>query len=121
MMSSNPSRPTTRPTSDLAEPLSVVLAKQRRHHVLTALAARPGRSSSFDDLAVAVTAFDRVGRTDESPADSSSEVAVTLHHCHLPKLAEVGIIEDGYDEDEVALTERGVECAKVLRVGRVDR
>ena len=121
MMSSNPSRPTIRPTTDLAEPLSVVLANPRRHHVLSALAARPGRSASFDDLVVAVTAFDRVGRTDDSPGDSSTEVAVTLHHCHLPKLAEAGIIEDGYDEEEVALTDRGVECARALRAGRLDR
>lgn len=121
MMSTNPSQWTTRPDTDLAEPLSVVLSNPRRHHVLTALAARPDRASSFDDLAVAVTAFERAGGGDGDPGDSSSEVAVTLHHCHLPKLAQAGVVEDGYDEGEVALTERGVECAAALGVDRFDR
>lgn len=120
MMSTNPSQWTTRPDADLAEPLSVILSAPRRHHVLAALAARPGRSSSFDDLAVAVTAFERAG-ADDAPDESSSEVAVTLHHCHLPKLAEAGVVEDDYDEGEVALTERGRECAAVLGADRFDR
>ena len=121
MMSTNPSQWTTRPDTDLAEPLSVVLADSRRRHVLTALAARPDRASSFDDLAVAVTAFERTGPDDADPGDSSSQVAVTLHHCHLPKLADVGLVEDDYDEGEVALTERGLECAAALGVDQFDR
>ena len=120
MMSTNPSQWTTRADTDLAEPLSVILSDPRRHRVLTTLAARPDRSTSFDDLAVAVTTFERASG-DGTPGESSSEVAVTLHHCHLPKLAEAGVVEDGYTEGEVALTERGVACAAALGADRFDR
>ena len=120
MMSSNPSQWTTRPDTDLAEPISVVLSDPRRHHVVSALAARPGRSTSFDDLVVAVTTFERTG-PDADPGESSSEVAVTLHHCHLPKLAKAGVVGQGYDEGEVELTERGIECAAALGLDRFDR
>jgi hypothetical protein len=120
MMSTNPSQWTTRPDTDLAEPISVVLSDPRRHHVVAALAARPGRSSTFDDLTVAVTAFERTG-LDGDPGDSSSQVAVTLHHCHLPKLVQAGVVEPGYDEGEVELTERGIECAAALDLDRFDR
>ena len=120
MMRSNPSRPTIRPTTDLADPISMILADRRRRHVLTALASGADRDSSFDDLAVAVTAFERVGRSG-SPSDSSSEVAISLHHCHLPKLADAGVLEYDRDAEAVSLTERGVECARALGVGRFDR
>lgn len=120
MMRSNPSRPTTRTTTDLADPLSMILANRRRYHVLTALASGADRPSSFDDLAVAVTAFERVGRNDH-PSDSSDEVAISLHHCHLPKLADTGVLEYDRDDGAVSLSERGVECAKALAVGRFDR
>ena len=120
MMSPDPSRPTIRSTNDLADPISTILANRRRHHVLTVLASGADRTSSFDDLSVAVTALERAGQTD-SPSDSSSEVAISLHHCHLPKLADVGVI--GYDRDgeAVSLTERGAESARALRAGRFDR
>ena len=119
-MSTNHSQWTTRPDGDLAEPLSVVLSDPRRQHVLTALAARPDRSSSFDDLAVAVTAFERAG-VDSAPSESSAEVAVTLHHCHLPKLADAGVIEAEFDDGEVALTETGIECAAALGADSFER
>ena len=114
MMRPNPSRPTSRPTTELADPLSVVLSAPRRHHALRALATGEGDGASFDDLVVAVTAFERAGRTERGPGESSSEVAIALHHCHLPKLADAGIVAEDYEDGDVALTERGRRCARAL-------
>lgn len=116
-MRTNPSQPTPQPRTDLSDPLSVVLSDRRRHHVLRALASGAGDESSFDELVVAVTTFERAGQADEGPHESSSEVAITLHHCHIPKLADAGIVR--YDDGEtVALTDRGRECARALDVDR---
>ena len=111
-MRSNPARPTGRRTTDLTEPLSVVLPEPRRRYALSALASAAGRTS-FENLAVRVTALER-GGGDEVRAPSE-EVEVTLYHCHLPKLAEVGLVKDDYETDgDVELTQRGFECADLL-------
>lgn len=121
MMSSSQSASSTYSTTDLAEPLSVVLAEPRRRYALSVLASGSGRRTAFEDLAVGVTAFERVNADDEAPDAPSEEVEVTLYHCHLPKLAEADVVEDDYDTDgHVALTETGLECADALGVGRQD-
>jgi hypothetical protein len=117
-MSSSPPAPTYS-TTDLAEPLSVVLAEPRRRYALSVLASGPECRTSFEDLAIGVTAFERANADDETPDAPSEEVEVTLYHCHLPKLEEVGLVEPDYDPDgHVALTEMGLECAEALGVGR---
>lgn len=100
----------------MAEQLSVVLAEPRRRHVLSVLSSGRDHRSSFEELAIAVTAFERVA--DGAPDEPSSEVEISLYHCHLPKLAEVGVIRDDYREGEVTLTRTGRECADVLGVGQ---
>lgn len=118
-MSSNSARPTGRRTTDLAEPLSVVLREPRRKRALSTLVSEAGRTS-FEDLAVAVTAFERANGGD-APETPSEEVQVTLYHSHLPKLAEVGLLKDDYDTDgDVELTQRGFEVAAMLE-GRRSR
>ena len=97
-----------------------MLADPRRRYALSVLAAASRRRTTFEELAVGVTAFERADEGDlaETP---SQEVELTLYHCHLPKLAEAGLIEADYDTDgDVALSEKGRECADVLGVGRHD-
>lgn len=121
MMRSNPSAPSTPPTDDLAEQLSVILADPRRRRILSTLASGTRHRSSFDDLAVAVAASERVEADDGSTSASSSEVEVTLYHTHLPKLAEAGIVRDGDLKGDVKLTETGLMCANALGVGEYGR
>lgn len=113
MMRSDHSRPTPRQTTELADPLSVVLSAPRRHRALRALATDGDDATSFDDLVVAVTAFERVSAIGDEPKETSDEVAISLHHCHLPKLAGAGIVE-AVGDDGVRLTERGRKCARAL-------
>ena len=118
-MSSSPPA-STYSTTELAEPLSVVLAEPRRRYALSVLASGE-RRTSFEELAVGVTAFERAN-DDRIPAAPSEEVEVTLYHCHLPKLEEAGLVEEEYDTDgDVVLTERGLECAEALGIGRHGR
>jgi len=113
MMQPNPSHSTAPTATDLAEPLSVVLSDPRRRRVLRVLASNSARRTSFDDLATAVSAFEQPQR-DDAPGAAASEVEVTLYHCHLPKLAEAGLIKEGYQDGPVALTETGLKCARIL-------
>jgi hypothetical protein len=120
-MCSKRSNRSSRSTDDLAEQLSTVLADPRRRHVLSALTSRTRHRSSLDDLAATVTAFECVKADDESPNPTNAEVEVSLYHCHLPKLAEVGIVRDDYLEEDINLTERGLNCANILGVGGCER
>ena len=120
-MSSGQHASSTYSTTDLAEPLSTVLDEPRRRYALSVLASGSARRTAFEELAVGVTAFERVNGDDEAPDAPSEEVEVTLYHCHLPKLADADLIEDDYATDgHVTLTETGLECAEVLGVGRYD-
>jgi hypothetical protein len=99
-----------------------VLAESRRQYILSVLASGSDRRTTFEDLAIGVTAFERANADDETPDAPSEEVEVTLYHCHLPKLEEAGLVEPDYDPDgHVALTETGLECADALGVGRRGR
>lgn len=83
------------------------LADDRRRYVLTHLresenAVRP------DELADAVVARERE-RTAETQVPTRENVAISLHHRHLPKLERVGLTER--TADGIALTERGASAA----------
>lgn len=66
-----------------------LLASARRRAVLRYLAGRPGDLVSVADLA------DRLASGE--PTASRREVATSLHHVHLPKLADAGVIR--YDPE----------------------
>lgn len=71
--------------------LHAVLADPRRRRVLDVLATR--ESPSLDDLARAVAEREANGRSvgADDPANVD-RVRLTLHHCHLPRLAAAGIV-----------------------------
>lgn len=76
--------------------VSVVLADRRRRRVVDALAdLQP--PVSVERLAAAV-ADREPGETPASPDD----VAVSLHHVHLPKLAAVDVVD--YDPETTTVT-----------------
>lgn len=105
-------RRTIRGSGPVPEGLSVALADPLRTHVLFALATGAG-PMSFDDLAVAVAAYEAL-RTEDSP--TTDDVAVDLYHRHLPKLRDAGLLEDADAVDGVELTAAGAGCARRLGV-----
>ena len=78
-----------------------LLADERRQVVLESL---PGRGSelALDELAASVLERER-GEPSDEPA-TRNEVAVSLHHVHLPVLDDLGVLEYDADSHRVAVT-----------------
>lgn len=76
-----------------------LLTNSRRRLLLSYLTGRGDDPASVDDLVDAVAERER---PDPGPATHRDRIAIDLHHVHLPKLADVGVI----DYDPVAGTVR---------------
>jgi len=90
------SSPTDRP-GDGASPTELtenerhrLLASEHRRAVIDVLADRP-RPMDLEELAVAVSERDPGG--DHVGRDRAARMAVSLHHVHLPKMDDVGIVD----------------------------
>lgn len=95
---------------ELSDGLSIVLNDVRRKQLLSVL-------SSGDDLQ---TIHDLAADIDaESPGrrpgtESDDHLALVLHHSHLPKLADFGLIEYDSDQLEVRITAKGEQCVEIF-------
>lgn len=83
------------PTDDVSPELSLsdayrVLSSQRRRLALEALESRD-LPLSLDDLATGIARLE--GDNDGVAPEPTERITVDLHHCHLPMLADVGIID----------------------------
>ncbi|SEO45608.1 hypothetical protein SAMN04487948_102501 [Halogranum amylolyticum] len=74
-----------------AETASDVFANARRRAVLTCLRDRDS-TMEIDELAEAVAAEEFGTSREEVPEDRFERVLVSLHHTHLPKLADASIV-----------------------------
>lgn len=88
------------------DPLSLtaifeVLVNQRRRRVLYALHERSNQMT-LTELAEQVAALERDAMTDEISEDERQRLAAALHQSHLPRLADIGIVE--YDREEGTLS-----------------
>ncbi|MFC6824562.1 DUF7344 domain-containing protein [Halopelagius fulvigenes] len=108
-MSTEPSRESSTVVDRSTDSLFDVLADARRRHALAYLRENEGEAS-FDELADAVAARERA----ERPADASENVALSLHHRHLPKLERAGLTER--TADLISLTERGESALETLPI-----
>lgn len=104
----NPSQPTNRDTDStgdaaVSDDVSRVLENRHRRYVLYCL------KTSETPMALADLADDLVRwETDASPAavqDVREKVYLSLYHCHLPKLANVGLVDFDADRNLVDLRE----------------
>lgn len=97
-MSSHTHTPTFRGTTDDDQSLDDVyglLSDERRRASVAVLADR-GDEIELSRLASAVA--ERIGDESADPsAETVDRMRISLHHCHLPKLAEAGLI--AYDVD----------------------
>ena len=69
-----------------------VLAHERRRHVLDCLAGRDALMT-VRDLAEAVAGRERDTTRDDVSPDELKRVYVTLHHAHIPIMADAGVVE----------------------------
>lgn len=67
-----------------------LLAAERRRLVLTVLAERPP-SVELEELTTEIAA--REPGVDATDEETVERVALTLHHTHLPTLAEMGVVD----------------------------
>ncbi|SFG43630.1 hypothetical protein SAMN04488063_2040 [Halopelagius inordinatus] len=93
------------------------LSDDRRRYVLTYL-RESENAVRLDALAEAVVAWER-GRTVETRAPTPENVAISLHHRHLPKLERTGLTER--TADGVSLTERGASAAESFSAASAER
>lgn len=86
-------------TADLSESERYrLLADKRRRLVLDAL-VDVGTPSTLTEVATEVAARERAGT--ERPDSDQSDVRITLHHVHLPLLADLGILNYNAEEHRV--------------------
>lgn len=76
--------------AESADVLFDLLANERRRHLLSALEERGDERVTFEELVDAVTAAEW---PEPGPATHRERVVIDLHHVHLPKLADAGLIE----------------------------
>jgi hypothetical protein len=87
-------------TGEDLDALFEILADDQRRHILTYLEERDEDVAAFSEL-IDHVADERVG----DPTDDHERVAVRLHHAHLPKLADLDLVE--YDARSETVRYRG--------------
>lgn len=83
----------SRTTAQPPEPLNAVfeaLCNERRRYLLYYLNRQPRKVAEFDELVEYVTVLETAGNPDDG---ARKHVEASLHHIHLPKLADLGFIE----------------------------
>lgn len=75
-----------------------VLAHQRRRYVLAFL-AEDDRSIAVADLAEDIAIRENDGMPTGIPKETIQAISTSLHHRHLPKLADAGFVE--YDDHDL--------------------
>ncbi|PSQ46396.1 hypothetical protein BRD15_09155 [Halobacteriales archaeon SW_6_65_15] len=108
MKTKTPSQSADGPSLDT---VFALLRNPRRRALVSALAARTPPVSVIE-LATAVAAREREIAPEEMSPGSADSVAATLHHLHLPKLADGDLLT--YDPEEKAVTDVRVEAAAPL-------
>lgn len=102
----SPNENSARTSTDLIYHL---LSNERRRILLSSLLERPDERVPVDDV---IDEIARHERPDPGPVSHRDRVTIDLHHVHLPKLADAGVIE----HDPVTRTVRyeGPEALAIL-------
>lgn len=91
------------------EQIHRLLASARRRHVLSHLSSSPGADVPVDDVVTAVVERED---PDPGPLTHRDRVETDLHHVHLPKLAESGVVS--YDPGAGTVRYESLEAVEVL-------
>lgn len=100
----NTQRAAFRDASTVGDSVFAVLASERRRTVLRCLRTADA-PVAMADLARDVLARERDADPGDIPEEVIERVYVSLHHCHLPKLADGGYLQYDEDQSSVALTD----------------
>jgi hypothetical protein len=95
---------------ELSDGLSVVLTDACRKQLLSALSSGSGRQT-LESLAADIDPVSLDTRSEPATVD---QLAFVLHHCHLPKLEDYGLVEYDSDRLEAGLTPKGAQCVEIF-------
>lgn len=92
-------------TAAFFDELFAALAHRRRRSLLTLLQVHG--ELDLDSLAGRIAADERAETVDAVPDGEITRVHVSLFHQHLPRLADIGLVDFDPDADRVSLSETG--------------
>lgn len=95
-----------------ADDLFAALADATRRQVLWYLRAE--RETTVADLVDVLVGW-RLGDADVVDAAERARIAVSLHHVHLPRLADAGLVEWETDADAVVLADVPASVSDLIR------
>lgn len=88
--------------------LIAVLSDSRRRFVLACL-QKYATPMALADLADVLASWEHDAELNEIPADDVKTIYISLYHRHIPKLADVGLVEYSQERDAVTLTQESQE------------
>lgn len=94
-----------------------LLAAERRRYVLYYLDACDGKAE-FYLLAEQVAAWENETSIELTTAEMIQRVSTGLYHTNLPKLADHGLIDDGFRNGPITLTDTTVQVAHYVDLAR---
>lgn len=97
-------------TNELIDGMIAVMADAVRKRLLSELASADDRRT-LERLATDIAISPSNGRTEREDATANERIAIALHHLHLPKLADHGLVEYDHRDREARVTDKGRRCA----------
>ncbi|WP_227377753.1 DUF7344 domain-containing protein [Haladaptatus halobius] len=91
-------------TAEQTNRLFNILADRRRRYILQRLQTA-NQPISLEELVADISAWEDAPPPETALTDRVDEVTVSLQHCHLPKLADAGLIEYDRSTKNVAHTD----------------
>lgn len=94
-------------------PFIEVLGDQRRRHAVACAIDRT-QPVALADLAEAVAVREHQGSITAIPEEEVDAIHLSLYHTHIPKLAEIGLVDYDPGDDEVRIAEPAETAERVL-------
>lgn len=100
-------------SSDTVQSLDTTFAilNDQRRYYLREILSEQDPPIDLSQLAAAVASRETGTDSDESPAETTDEIAIGLHHVHLPKLDDAGVID--YNAETNTVTSTRTECSRL--------
>lgn len=92
-----------------------ILRDERRRYVLYYL-ENESNPASLDELAEAVASWSHDVGTADLPDELHRSARNSLHHCHVPRLESVGVVEYDVDQQTVTLADAAEETEPFLKL-----
>lgn len=96
-----------------ADVLFDALSESRRRFVLSCL-QEYATPMALGDIADELAVREHEVAITDIPAEEVTSIYISLYHCHIPKMADLGIVEYSQDRDAVTLTEKGSELISMV-------